>query len=89
MLDLLTSALKLDEFLIALLGHFANEGAAKVTVAAVRAIGVAALGFAFEAREKAQEKQSAAMRTRRRSKHPNTSGQVRRRRGRVTKKAKA
>lgn len=51
MFDLLADALKLDEFLIALLGHFANEGAAKLTMTAVKAIGLAVVGFAVERRE--------------------------------------
>jgi len=51
MLDVLLNSFKLDEFLIAMAGQFVNEGSAKLTLAAVKALGLAIVGFAIEARE--------------------------------------
>lgn len=85
MLDLLADALKLDEFLIALVGHFVNEGAAKVTVTAVKAIGLAALGFAMERRERPEAVSPAGKRPRRRSKRAGRLAGIKRSRRRVAK----
>lgn len=66
MLDLLAELLKPDEFLLALAGHVANEGAAKLTVSAVKAVGLAVLGFALEDRDRASP---MAPKTTRRRRH--------------------
>lgn len=51
MLDVLFNAFQLDTFLIAMAGQFVNEGSAKLTLTAVKALGLAIVGVALDARE--------------------------------------
>lgn len=67
MLEALMSTFKPDQFLIALLGHFANEATVKATASALKAIGLAVLGVTIEARPKIRKATSTTRRARRRS----------------------
>lgn len=82
MFDFLLNAIKLDEFLIALAGHFANEASAKLTITAVKALGLAVLGFAVEAREASTVPKATVVRRRKRATRQPVKGAKALRRGR-------
>lgn len=86
MLDLLADLIKPDEFLLALAGHVANEGVAKLTVSAVKAFGLAVLGVAFEAVERraSAAKKSANRRRQKPKRRPFTKRTKGRRRRNLT-----
>lgn len=69
MLDVLLNAFKFDEFLIAMAGQFVNEGSAKLTLTAVKAIGLAIVGVALDAQDM-KAKPSAKVVRRRKRKQP-------------------
>jgi hypothetical protein len=71
MVDVLINAFKFDEFLLAMAGQFVNEGSAKLTLTAVKALGLAIVGFAIEAREGTAPPGAKAVR-RRKKKPPRT-----------------
>lgn len=48
MLEILFNAFTIDQFLIALAGQFVNEGSAKITLTAVKALGVTIMGVALD-----------------------------------------
>lgn len=58
MLDLLATIIKPDEFLIALVGHIANDGAAKLAASAVKAFALAAIGIAAERQAPGKEERN-------------------------------
>ncbi len=70
MLDVLLNAFQLDAFLIAMAGQFVNEGSAKLTLTAVKALGLAIVGVALGAPRKATEKPSPKVVRRRKKKPP-------------------
>lgn len=76
MLDVLLNAFKFDEFLIAMAGHFVNEGSARLTLTAVKALGLAVVGFAFEAREVKAQSSAKAVRLRKK-KQPHSVAKTR------------
>lgn len=83
MLDLLANALKLDEFLIALIGQFANDGAARLTMNTVKSFGLAVVGLAVERREVLVGSKASGSRRRKRAKRRSpTKGTKRSRRSR-------
>ena len=47
MLDILMNAFTIDQFLIAMAGQFVNEGSAKLTLTAVKALGITIMGVAL------------------------------------------
>lgn len=48
MLDILINAFTVDQFLIAMAGQFVNEGSAKLTLTAIKALGITILGVALD-----------------------------------------
>lgn len=86
MLDVLLNAFKFDEFVIAMAGQFVNEGSAKLTLTAVKAIGLAIVGVALDARE-AKAKPSTKVVRRRKKKSPRAV--VKRRKSAVRKRRPA
>ena len=48
MLDILINAFTIDQFLIAMAGQFVNEGSAKLTLTAFKALGITILGVALD-----------------------------------------
>ena len=51
MLDVLINAFTIDQFLIAMAGQFVNEGSAKLTLTAIKALGITILGVALDRRK--------------------------------------
>ena len=50
MLDALFSAFQIDQFVIAMIGQFVNEGSAKLTLTTVKALGLVIVGAALDGR---------------------------------------
>lgn len=48
MLEIFFNAFTIDQFLIALAGQFVNEGSAKITLTAVKALGITIMGVALD-----------------------------------------